>query len=137
VTRRLPRRPGRATESTTETTAATRSEECTGFALAAIANYEIRRALADPEAPSVSWRMPDLDRIGERDRPVHVGLGWDVDLHDQLAAVMRTHLSHGEPSTASQPGSGWSPPPGAAGDRHPSMPTDPQAFAEAARARRS
>lgn len=34
-----------------------RGLECTGFALAAIANYHIRRALDDPAAPSVSRRM--------------------------------------------------------------------------------
>ena len=34
-----------------------RGEECTGFALAAIANYLIRRGLDDPDAPSVSRRM--------------------------------------------------------------------------------
>lgn len=34
-----------------------RGEECTGFALAAIANYAIRRHHDDPELPSVSRRM--------------------------------------------------------------------------------
>jgi len=34
-----------------------RGEECTGFALAAIANYRIRSVLDDPTAPSVSRRM--------------------------------------------------------------------------------
>ncbi|HYN34414.1 MAG TPA: C1 family peptidase [Ilumatobacteraceae bacterium] len=34
-----------------------RGEECTGFALAAIANYRIRRHHDDPELPSVSRRM--------------------------------------------------------------------------------
>jgi hypothetical protein len=34
-----------------------RGLECTGFALAAIANYRIRRALDDPATPSVSRRM--------------------------------------------------------------------------------
>jgi hypothetical protein len=34
-----------------------RGEECTGFALAAIANYSRRRQLGDPELPSVSRRM--------------------------------------------------------------------------------
>lgn len=34
-----------------------RGEECTGFALAAIANYTLRRAVDDPALPSVSRRM--------------------------------------------------------------------------------
>lgn len=34
-----------------------RGQECTGFALAALANYTIRRRLDDPEYPSVSRRM--------------------------------------------------------------------------------
>ena len=34
-----------------------RGEECTGFALAAIANYHLRRSLDDPTAQSVSRRM--------------------------------------------------------------------------------
>lgn len=34
-----------------------RGQECTGFALAAIANYSIRRMLDDPTVPSVSRRM--------------------------------------------------------------------------------
>jgi hypothetical protein len=34
-----------------------RGQECTGFALAAIANYLIRKGLENPDAPSVSRRM--------------------------------------------------------------------------------
>lgn len=83
-----------------------------------------------------------LHRDGRLTRDVrsggsHVDLGCDVDLHERLASVVRTHQSDGRPSTASNPGSAWSAQHRAdAGDWSP-MPTDPLAFAEAARARRS
>lgn len=71
----------------------------------------------------------------------HLDLGWDVDLHERLASMARTHQSHGRASITPDPGSGWSAPLPAdasadTSDQSP-MPTDPLAFAEATRSRRS
>jgi hypothetical protein len=67
----------------------------------------------------------------------HVDLGSNVDLHERLASVLVTHLSRGRPSTTSDPGSARSEPHRAPDSSRSAMPTDPLAYAEAARARRS